>query len=187
VEPRVLLEAVEEVDGSVVAGVCRQAVQGFPEHVIQDHGLREVGGVDPPEDGERIVVCVVAAVRRGEEDGRIDERPRHLLGAPRVVVGRDLGFVVAVVAIEAVERTAALLNDPNANRVVVLDVPPEPVAVVDIELATDAGGDVCLVPRDLALGVDALATHARDEEAAVHKCSVRAHYFGRSDASVRRV
>jgi len=78
-----------------------------------------------------------------------------------VFVG-DLRFSITVVAVEIVERAMTLLDDVDSEGSIVLDAPAEFVAVVDIELSTDVGGDVRLISRYLALGVDALATHVRE-------------------------
>jgi len=43
------------------------------------------------------------------------------------VLGLDVRLSAAVVPGEVSERPAALLNDPDANRAVVLDLPPERV------------------------------------------------------------
>ena len=96
---------------------------------------------------------------------------RHLVAvdAPRVVIGRDVGLSVTVVSVEVAERAASLLDDLDAEGPVVFDVPAKPVAVVDVELASDASGDVCLGPRHRTLGVDALAAHRRIEGVTVDK------------------
>ena len=49
-------------------------------------------------------------------------------------------------------------------------------AVVDVELLADAGRDVGLVSRDLALGVNALAAHVWEYETGLNKLSVVTHY-----------
>jgi hypothetical protein len=71
----------------------------------------------------------------------------------------DLRFSITVVAVEITERATTLLDDLDSEGSIVLNVPAEFVAVVDIELSTDVGGNIRLISRDLALGVDALATH----------------------------
>jgi hypothetical protein len=62
VEPRVFLHPVEEVDGGVVAHVRRQAVERLRGHVVYDYRLRELSGVDPPEDRERVAMRAVPTV-----------------------------------------------------------------------------------------------------------------------------
>jgi len=56
------------------------------------------------------------------------------------VLALDVSLSVAVVPVEVVERPAALLNDPDAKRVVALDPPAERVPVVDLQLPTDVSG-----------------------------------------------
>jgi len=57
-----------------------------------------------------------------------------------------------------VERTATLQDDLDAERAVVLNVPPMFVSVVNARFPANAGGNVRLIPRDLALGVNTFPT-----------------------------
>ena len=79
--------------------------------------------------------------------------------APRVVVALGVCHLTAVVPVEVTERTAALLDDSHTECAVIFDVPAEFVAVVDVQFLADVGGNVRLIPRNLALGIDTLATH----------------------------
>lgn len=62
---------------------------------------------------------------------------RHLLDvdAPGVVIDRDVGLLVTIVAVGVAERAASLLDDLDTERAVVLDTPAERVSV-SVELRT---------------------------------------------------
>jgi hypothetical protein len=164
VEASVFFDSVEEVGRSIVTCVSRQSVQCLCEDIIEDYRLREVGSINTSKNWERVVVRTVATIHRCKENCRIYERPRHLFGvyAPCVVLGCGLRFLITVVAVEITECTATLLDDVDAERPIVLDVPAEFVAVVDIEFSTDVSGNIRLIPGHLALRVDALTTHERE-------------------------
>lgn len=117
--------------------------------------------VDATEDQKRAVVGAIALICGGEENGRIDECPGHSLGvdAPRVVLGGRVGRPPAVVPREVGERAVLLPHHFDADAAVVLDVPAEVVAVVDLQLVSDTRRDVGPIPRHLALGVDAVTAH----------------------------
>jgi len=72
--------------------------------------------------------------------------------APRIVVALDCRRPIAVVAIEAVERTATPVDDSNAERPIVLDAPAKFVTVIDVEFPANAGGNIRLISRNLAQG-----------------------------------
>jgi len=168
----VFLDAVEEVDTSVVASMRYQPIECFGKHIIEDHCLRKPSGVDAPKNRKPVVVSPVAAVGGCKENRRIDDCTGYLLvvDASGVVVARDIGFLIAVVAVERAEGAAALLDDLHANTPLVFDPPAEFVAVADVEFPPDARGNVCLIARDFALGVDALTTHIRDETGCIYVC-----------------
>lgn len=62
---------------------------------------------------------------------------RHLLDVdvPGVVIDRDVGLLVTIVAVGVAERAASLLDDLDTERAVVLDTPAERVSV-SVELRT---------------------------------------------------
>jgi hypothetical protein len=58
-----------------------------------------------------------------------------------------------------------------------LDLPAEFVPIVDIEFSTDTSGNIRLIPRYLALGVDAFTAHTQPRWFAYLNTSVPTHYF----------
>ena len=82
-------------------------------------------------------MCTITAVCHGEEDGRIEKCARQLLDvdAPGVVIDRDVGLIVTIVAVGVAERAASLLDGLDTERAVVLDTPAERVSV-SVELRT---------------------------------------------------
>jgi len=163
--------SIKEVGRGIVTCVSRQSVQCLRKDVLENHCFREVGSVNTPENWERVVVRPVATIRCCKENRRIYESPRHLFDVyiPRVVFDCDLRFLITVVAIEITERAATLVDDLDAERPIVRDVPAECIAVVDIKLSSDVSRNIRLIARHLALGVDALATHARAYESSPDK------------------
>jgi len=161
VEAGVFFDAIEEIDGCVVAGVGREAVERFREHVVEDDCFRERSVVDAVEHRERGIVGSISPVCGGKEDCRIDECPRHLLDvdAPGVVLARDIGRLLTSVAVEVGERARLLLDHLDSDAPVILELPAELIAIIDIEFTPNPGGDVCLVSRHLAFGVDSVAAH----------------------------
>jgi len=92
-----------------------------------------------------------------------------------MVVG-DVGLFVAVVALELAECPSVLLDDLDTKCPVIFDLPAEFVTVVYIELSTDTSGDICLIPRHLALGVDVFTAHTQLRWSAYLNTSVPTHY-----------
>jgi hypothetical protein len=68
----VFFDSIEEIDGCVVAGVGREAVECFREHVVEDDCLRERSIVNTVEHGKRGIVGPILPVCGGKEDCRID-------------------------------------------------------------------------------------------------------------------
>ena len=68
----VLPDPIEKTNSGSMACVCRQSVECLCEHVIENHCFRKVSGIDSLEDREGSIVGTVTAVRRREENRRID-------------------------------------------------------------------------------------------------------------------
>jgi len=61
-EAGVFFDSIEEIDGCVVAGVGREAVERFGEYVVKDNCLRKRAIVDAPEHRECSVVRTIPRV-----------------------------------------------------------------------------------------------------------------------------
>jgi hypothetical protein len=160
-EAGVFFKAIEEIDSGVMAGVRNETVERLREHVIDDDRFRQRSIVDAAEYWKSDIVGAISSISRCEEDRRIDECAGHLfdVDAPGVVVGSHIGRLLTLVAIEFGEGTRLLLDDLHADAAVVFELPPELIAVVDVEFTPNPGGDVRLVPRHFAFGVGPVAAH----------------------------
>lgn len=78
------------------------------------------------------------------------------------MAGGDVGSDLTIVAVEVAERAVSLLDDLDAKRTVGIDMPPESVPVIDVELSANAGGNVCLITGNCTLGVDTFTIHVRE-------------------------
>jgi len=134
-KPGVFFDSIEEIDGCVVAGVGREAVERFREHVVEDDCLRERSIVNAVEYGKRGIVGSIPPVCSGKEDSRIDECTGHLLDvdAPGVVLARDIGRLLTSIAVEVGERVRLLLDDVDSDAPVILEMPTKLIAIIDIE------------------------------------------------------
>jgi len=73
----VFFDAIEEIDGYIVAGMGCEAVECFCKHVVEDDYFRERSIVDTAEHGKRGIVRSIPSVCGGKEDCRIDECRRR--------------------------------------------------------------------------------------------------------------
>jgi hypothetical protein len=92
------------------------------------------------------------------------------------VISRYIGRLLTNVAVKVGERAGLLLDHVDPNAPIVLEMPTELIAIVDIKFTPDPGGDVCLVSRHLAFGVDSVAAHTSRWVTDREKPSVPPHY-----------
>ncbi|AEM58758.1 hypothetical protein HAH_4083 [Haloarcula hispanica ATCC 33960] len=92
------------------------------------------------------------------------------------MIARYVGRLLTSVAVEVGERARLLLDNLDPYAAVVFEMPTELITIVDIELAPNPGGNICLVSRHLTFGVDSVAAHTTVYVIGCEIPSVRPHY-----------
>ncbi len=75
------------------------------------------------------------------------------------MIARDIGRLPISVAVEVGEHARLLLDHVDPNALVVFEMSTELITIVDFGILHNLGGDIRLVSRHLAFGVNSVAGH----------------------------